>query len=98
MEDIQLEIKNIVSQLEHIEVEPTISRTDPEHGDFASNIALQIGGRVGKNPREIAALIQKRLESSASSILEKIEIAGPGFINFYLKSFLKSRRLFQWRS
>ena len=58
---------------------------DSAHGDFACNVAMKISKIVGKNPRETALLIQKAIEISPSEIIEKIEIAGPGFINFYLK-------------
>ncbi len=58
---------------------------DIAHGDLACNVAMKISKIVGKNPRETALLIQKNLEATRSEILEKIEIAGPGFINFYLK-------------
>lgn len=63
---------------------------NPAHGDFSSNIALQISS--GKNPREIAEEILKFINESdeISEIFEKIEIAGPGFINFYLsKNYLE---------
>ena len=58
---------------------------DPSHGDLACNVAMKISKLVGKNPRDTAVLLQKQLESSRSEILDKIEIAGPGFINFRLK-------------
>lgn len=58
---------------------------DPSHGDLACNVALKISKIVGKNPRETALLIQKQIESTPSDILDKIEIAGPGFMNFRLK-------------
>jgi arginyl-tRNA synthetase len=62
-----------------------IDRTrDQSHGDLASNIALTLAKPAGKNPRELAALICEALPKS--SILERTEIAGPGFINFYLSS------------
>jgi len=58
---------------------------DPSHGDLACNVAMKISKVIGKNPRETALLIQKQLESSQSDVIDKIEIAGPGFINFRLK-------------
>lgn len=53
-----------------------------EHGDYASSIALVLAKPAGKSPREIADLITKGLTSN--SMIEKIEIAGPGFINLTL--------------
>ena len=53
-----------------------------EHGDYASSIALQLAKLAGKNPREIATMLQGEL--SALPNISKVEIAGPGFINFTL--------------
>lgn len=52
-------------------------------GDFATNIAMLLAKKVGKNPREIASEILSNLEIEPEYI-EKIEVAGPGFINFKL--------------
>jgi len=53
-----------------------------EHGDFATNVALQLAKRVGRKPRDVATAIVAALPTS-SEIL-KADIAGPGFINFTL--------------
>ena len=55
----------------------------PEHGDFSSNIALQLSKPLKKNPREVASLLIRDLR--LEELFEKPEIAGPGFINFRLK-------------
>lgn len=61
----------------------TIERTrHPDHGDFACNIAMQLARLEKKSPRELAEQITQAMP--ASPILKKVEIAGPGFINFYL--------------
>ncbi len=57
---------------------------DKTHGDFASNIALILAKPAGKKPRDIAELIIRVLPMSP--YVDKIEIAGPGFINFFLKA------------
>lgn len=54
-----------------------------QYGDFATNIAMLIAKKLGKNPREIAKDIVANLEIEPEFI-EKVEIAGPGFINFKL--------------
>ncbi len=51
-------------------------------GDFASNIAMRLAKPTKRKPREVAELIVANLP--ASELVEKIEIAGPGFINFTL--------------
>jgi len=54
------------------------------HGDFATNIAMQLAKIAKKAPRQIAEDITANLDESKASV-KKIEIAGPGFINFFLK-------------
>lgn len=56
---------------------------DKQHGDFSTNMAMQLARVAKMAPRKIAEQIQAHLELSKASI-EKIEIAGPGFINFYM--------------
>lgn len=59
-------------------------RTKQEsHGDYSCNLAMQLARSMGKNPREIAASLVAALP--ASPFLEKVDIAGPGFINLFLK-------------
>ncbi|WP_426510407.1 arginine--tRNA ligase [Dactylosporangium sp. McL0621] len=55
---------------------------NPEHGDYASNIALQLGKKVGLNPRELAAAVAKNLQETPG--IAAVEIAGPGFLNIRL--------------
>src|SRR5690348_10746883 len=55
---------------------------NPEHGDFSTNVALQLAKRFGKKPRETAEAIARALP--AASEIARTSIAGPGFINFTL--------------
>ncbi len=57
---------------------------NPEHGDYASNIALQLGKKVGLNPRELAAAVAKNLQETPG--IDGVEIAGPGFLNIRLSA------------
>ncbi|MBL8269366.1 MAG: arginine--tRNA ligase [Steroidobacter sp.] len=60
-----------------------VERTrDAAHGDFATNIALQLAKPARRNPRQLAQAIVDAIP--ASELVSKIEIAGPGFINFHL--------------
>jgi arginyl-tRNA synthetase len=58
------------------------------HGDFASNIALQLAKPLRRNPRELAALLLAELP--ASELVEKVELAGAGFLNFTLAAAAKT--------
>ncbi|WP_456279545.1 arginine--tRNA ligase [Bacillus sp. AK128] len=55
------------------------------HGDYATNMAMQLARVAKKAPRAIAEEIVKNIDETKASI-EKIEIAGPGFINFYMNN------------
>jgi arginyl-tRNA synthetase len=55
---------------------------DASHGDYATNVALKNAKRIGKSPLDLAKKLQEAIQSP---IIGKIEVAGPGFINFYLK-------------
>ncbi|HYQ91870.1 MAG TPA: arginine--tRNA ligase, partial [Candidatus Competibacteraceae bacterium] len=61
----------------------TLERTrDRAHGDFASTVALALAKAARRKPRELAAAIVAALP--ATDWIDRIEIAGPGFINFFL--------------
>lgn len=66
-------------------ISKSVERTrDSRHGDFTTNIAMRLARSVDKNPRELAAQIIEYLP--ASKFVDKVEIAGPGFINFHVAS------------
>jgi len=77
---IELKLLPTVS-LPSIEVEVPAS---PVHGDYASNVAMMLAAQVKQNPRKVAQIIQQNL-SNTENIIEKTEIAGPGFINFFIR-------------
>ena len=56
---------------------------DKTHGDYSTNMAMQLTKIAKKAPKMIAEAIIENFDNSKASI-EKIEIAGPGFINFYM--------------
>ena len=63
---------------------------DKKNGDYSTNVAMELTKKLHKNPKEIAELIVANIEKE--NIIERIDIAGPGFINFYLnKEYLLSK-------
>jgi len=68
-----------LDELPEIHLERTRQK---DHGDYASNIALALSKRVRRNPRELAASIIEHFPPS--SLVERKEVAGPGFINLFL--------------
>jgi len=67
------------SAIDDIKIERT---RDQSHGDYACNIAMVLAKQAGTNPRDLATALLENLPES--EILERVEIAGPGFINFFL--------------
>ncbi|MDU0478408.1 arginine--tRNA ligase [Staphylococcus chromogenes] len=55
---------------------------NPEHGDYATNLALQIAKKVGQNPRELATWLAEKLRDNDA--IDEADIAGPGFLNIRL--------------
>ncbi len=98
-EDLQLLLQRALQSLEGTllaqAVDPawiTLERTrDAAHGDFASNIAMRLAKGAGKPPRVLAEAIIAALP--ASPVLTRAEVAGVGFINFFLTKDLYAREL-----
>ncbi|WP_046301558.1 arginine--tRNA ligase [Mycobacterium sp. UM_Kg27] len=57
---------------------------NPEHGDYATNLALQLGKKVGVNPRELAEWLAEALAQADG--IAAAEIAGPGFVNLRIEA------------
>ena len=56
---------------------------DPNHGDMATNAAMVLAKEAGRKPRELAQAIAEGL--AADDLVQKVDVAGPGFINITLK-------------
>ncbi len=94
-EAIRTHIRNAIERAAHgplrglrrpeaLRIEVSRSK-DPRFGDYASNVALVLARQAKLKPRELAAIITDNLEME-SDFFVKTEIAGPGFINFFLAS------------
>jgi arginyl-tRNA synthetase len=55
-----------------------------EHGDWQSNVALQLAKPARRSPREVAETVREQLLAAGPPHVERVEIAGPGFLNFFL--------------
>lgn len=76
---MEQKIANIVKDLFDTEATVQVSRPEPEFGDYATNVALQLAGKLGKSPRQIAEAIAEALRSIGD--YSEVTVAGPGFIN-----------------
>jgi arginyl-tRNA synthetase len=80
---IQTLIKNALESLDLEFQESGLDHpTDLLHGDYASSVAMVLGKKLGQNPKELAFSIAEKI--SLDRVVERVEVAGPGFINFYL--------------
>ena len=84
---VQKELLPVV-RLSHIEVEVP---ANAEHGDYASNVAMILASQAKQNPRKIAQIIQDNF-ADPEGVIEKTQIAGPGFLNFFLRKMISGRR------
>lgn len=97
VENVKQEIRNVVRQsllkavsngeLPEIEVGDIIVETprEKEHGDFSTNIAMQATKQAKKAPRQIAEILMNNMNFE-NTYIDKVDCAGPGFINFRLKN------------
>ncbi len=71
--------------LEALPAQTAVERPrSPEHGDYASTLAMQLAKRVGRTPRELAAALAERLAELPG--IASVEVAGPGFLNIRLEA------------
>jgi len=89
------ELENLINQVikELSLAESSFSVEHPNdlsHGDYSTNVAMVLAKETKKNPKELAEVIKDKLLEYKSENIEKIEVAGAGFINFHLsKNFFK---------
>lgn len=98
MELLNIQLKKLFSEninnlfgnnfIEKIDIQ---NSTKKEFGDFQTNFAMVSSKLIGKNPREIANIIVENFKEN--DLIEKLEIAGPGFINIYLKNSFINKEL-----
>lgn len=84
-------IEHAIKQLWDVDVSVVVSRPNPEFGDYATNVALQLAGKFGKNPREVAEVIAAKLNETG--LFSEVTIAGPGFINLRVSGASIARQL-----
>jgi arginyl-tRNA synthetase len=108
---IKESIKKAISALGLTEASFALEHpADTSHGDYAANIAMVLAKQAKANPRELATKIAAELSKDKPEFVEKIEVAGPGFINFTLspayfaaslETILKRKKLYgtsgEWR-
>lgn len=84
MEQIQQTLQSVIQNVFGVDVAADISRPDPQFGDYATNVALQLAGRLKRNPREVAEELAAKLREALGDQVRDVSVAGPGFINLAL--------------
>ena len=85
VENLKLKIQNALSKLgQEVSLNDIVieKSKDETHGDYATNVAMKFSRLFGKAPRDVASLTVNEIDLEG---IDKIEIAGPGFINIYVK-------------
>lgn len=83
-QQIETIIAGIVADAYGFDGRIELTRPDPQFGDFATNVALQLAKPAGRNPRELAVELAAKLEPALAGTVSGVAIAGPGFINLTL--------------
>ena len=85
IENLKLKIQKALSDLgQEVSLNDIIieKSKDETHGDYATNVAMKMCKLFGKAPRDVATVLIEKINKDG---IDKIEIAGPGFINFFMK-------------
>lgn len=84
-DELEKQVAAVCKELFDTEVSIELTRPEERFGDYATNIALQLAPRLGKNPREIGEALAVKLRESLAGQVKEISIVDPGFLNFKLE-------------
>lgn len=84
MEETAKTLADVIQNVFNLEVKVELTRPDAQFGDYATNVALQLAGRLQRNPREIAEELAGKLREALGDQVKEVSVAGPGFINIAL--------------
>lgn len=85
-------LQSIIANLFGVDATVVFTRPEPQFGDMATNVALQIAKPVGQNPRDIAEKIASKLRDNED--FKEVTVAGPGFINIRLADAALIRQVY----
>lgn len=90
MRQVASHIEEVVKELYGQQVSVVLSRPAAQFGDYATNVALQLAKQLSKSPQEVATAIVEKL---SGEIVDKAEVAGPGFINLHILPTVVQKQL-----
>lgn len=88
---MEQKISQIIEQLFGQKVAVLVTKPDVKFGDYATNVALQLAGKLGQNPRQVAEKIAESLNKTGD--YSEVSVAGPGFINIRLSAWALGNEL-----
>lgn len=94
-QELEQKIAAVCQELFGVEAKIELTRPEEQFGDFATNAALQLAGRLGRKPREVADELAAKIRESLADQVDEVSIAGPGFVNLRLSDRILSRALAQ---
>jgi arginyl-tRNA synthetase len=83
--ELSNQIRDICIELFGEDIDPELTRPDEKFGDFASNVALRLGKKLDKNPRDLAEEISSNISGKPGGVIAETKVEGPGFINLRIK-------------
>ena len=84
MDTLSSAVAAVVRETFRVDKTPVLTRPDEQFGDYATNVALQLAGRIGRSPRDIAEDVAAALREKLGDRLQAVTVADPGFINITL--------------
>ncbi len=82
--ELERTIKTAAQNVFGIAIDVELTRPDEQFGDYATNVALQLAGKLHKNPREVAEALAVKLRENLGGKVSDVSVAGPGFLNIKL--------------
>lgn len=86
MQEVKQALEGVIKDLFEVEVAVELTRPEPQFGDYATNVALQLAGRLQRPPREVAEELAAKAREVLSKTVQDITVAGPGFVNITLSN------------
>jgi arginyl-tRNA synthetase len=87
-QELEQSVAAAVKDLFDVDVHVELTRPDEQFGDYATNVALQLGKQLGQNPREIGETLAEKLRTDVAAHIADVSVAGPGFLNLKLTDAL----------
>lgn len=85
-------LQNVIKKVFEVDVMVELTRPDAHFGDYATNVALQLAGRLQRKPRDIADELAAKLREAPGGTIREVTVAGPGFVNIALSNATLTRQ------